>query len=203
MDEPVATPAARRINADPFLLVLLALSLAANVWLGLKVRRAAPAGPPEVRLHVGDTLPALEVLDAEGRPATLRADDDPRPTVFYLYSHTCGWCQRNQPAVTALAEQAGERFRLVGLCLGRPEDCARREGDPPFPLYSGLKPRQIADLGLGSVPQTIVVSPGGQIAQIFRGAWVQSQRDDVQGYFKVALPVLEPRPAALSDTAAH
>lgn len=203
MDDPVATPATRRINADPFLLALLALSLAANVWLGLKVRQARPAGPPDVKLHAGDMLPPLQVLDAEGRPATLTAADDTRPTVLYLYSHSCGWCQRNQPAVAALARQAGERFRLVGLCMGPPESCARGEGDPPFPLYAGLKPKQIVDLGLGSVPQTIVVSPGGRIAQIFRGAWVQSQRDDVQSYFKVELPVLEPRPAAVSDAAAH
>lgn len=203
MDNPAATPATRRLNADPFLLVLLALSLAANVWLGLKVRRAGAAGPPEVQVHVGDTLPPLEALDADGRPATLRASDDTRPTVFYLYSHTCGWCQRNQPAVAALAQQAGERFRFVGVCLGPPGSCARRDGDPPFPLYTGLKAKQTAELGLGAVPQTIVVSPGGQVAQVFRGAWVQGQRDEVQGYFKADLPVLEPRPAAVPDAAAH
>lgn len=202
MDAPEARPA-RRFNADPFLLVLLALSLALNVWLGLKVRATRSAPPAEIKLRVGDTLPPLAVTDAAGQPATLRSGDDPRPTVYYLYSHTCGWCRRNAPAVSALARQAEPRYRILGLCLGTPAACARREEDPPFPLYAGLKPAQIAELGLGAVPQTIVVSPGGTVAQIFRGAWVGAQRDDVQSFFKVELPVLEPRPEPVPDGAAH
>ncbi len=191
-----------KFNADPFLLVLLALSLGANVWLGLKVRQARHMGaPPEIKLRAGDTLPPLLAVDADGRAATLSAGDDQRPTVFYVYSHACGWCRRNQPAVQALAEQAGARFRFVGLCMGPKEACARSEGDPPFPLYAGVKPKQVMELGLGSVPQTIVVSPTGKVEQIYRGAWVQSLRDDVQGYFKVALPELEPTP--VTADAAH
>ncbi len=183
-------------NADPFLLGLLAVSLGVNVWLGLEVRKSRRMGPPtaEVKLKLGDKLPALEATDAEGRPVTLRASDDARPTVFYLYSHSCGWCQRNQPAVAALAGQASDRYRFVGLCMGPPQSCARRDGDPPFPLFAGVKPQQVTELGLGSVPQTIVVAPGGEVARHFRGAWVMNARNEVQDYFKVDLPELEPTP---------
>lgn len=194
----------KRFNADPFLLGLLALSLGVNVWLGLEVRRSRHAGPaaPEVRIKPGDKLPALQALDAEGRPATLSASDDARPTVFYLYSHSCGWCKRNQPAVAALAGKASDRYRFVGLCMGPPQSCARRDGDPPFPLYAGVKPQQVTELGLGSVPQTIVVAPSGEVARHFRGAWVMNARNDVQAYFKVELPELEPTPEQ-ADGATH
>lgn len=190
----MTTPKTR--NADPFLLVLLALSLGVNVWLGLEVRKSRRMAPPsEAKLKLGDKLPPLEVTDAEGRAATLRAADDARPTVFYVYSHTCGWCQRNQPAIAALAGQASQRFRFVGLCMGPKEGCARREGDPPFPLYSGVKPQQVAELGLGSVPQAIVVSPGGEVVRHFRGAWVGGARQEVATYFQAEIPQLDPTPA--------
>ncbi len=194
----------KRFNADPFLLGLLAISLGVNVWLGLEVRRSRSLTPQaaEAKLKLGDKLPALEATDADGRAATLRASDDARPTVFYVYSHSCGWCKRNQPAIAALAGQAAERYRFVGLCMGPPQSCAKREGDPPFASYAGVKPQQVMELGLGSVPQTIVVAPSGEITRHFRGAWVMKARNEVQDYFKVELPELEPTPEQV-EGAAH
>jgi peroxiredoxin len=191
----------KKWNADPFLLVLLALSLSVNVWLGLEVRKSRRMQPPssEPKFKLGDTLPPIQASDEQGQPATLRADAA-LPTVFYVYSHTCGWCARNQPAIKQLAEQAKDRFRFVGLCMGPKEGCARREGDPPFPLYSGVAPKQVAELGLGAVPQTIVISSQGQVTRHVRGAWVREARREVESYFQAQLPELEPTPA---DAGAH
>jgi hypothetical protein len=50
------------------------------------------------------------------------------------------------------------------------------------------------DLGLGSVPQAIVVSPAGEVVRHFRGAWVGGARQEVGGYFQAELPELEPTP---------
>lgn len=182
---------APRRSADPFLLVLLALSLAVNVWLGLRVRTLQAVQTPAPRLQVGDTLPALPAFGPDGQPTTLSATGDTRPTVFYTFSHTCPWCRRNQPAIAALTSQAGARFRFVGLCMARRADCTPATGDAAIPTYSEIDARLAAQHGLGTVPQTVVVNPQGKVERVFRGAYVGANQHDVEAYFGVQLPKLE------------
>lgn len=186
-----------RRSADPFLLVLLALSLAVNVWLGLRVRALQTAGPTAAppKLQVGDVLPPLPAFGSDGQPATLSAAGESRPTVFYTFSHTCPWCRRNQPAIAALTAQVGARFRFVGLCMARRADCAPSPGDAPIPTYAEIDARLAAQYGLGTVPQTVVVSPQGKVERVFRGAYVGANQRDVESYFGVQLPTL-PEPEA-------
>jgi hypothetical protein len=190
---------APRRSADPFLLVLLALSLAVNVWLGLRVRALQAAGPAPAppKLQVGDVLPPLPAYGPDGQPVTLSATGDARPTVFYTFSHTCPWCRRNQPAIASLAAQVGTRFRFIGLCMARRADCAPAPGDAAIPTYAEIDAKLAAQHGLGTVPQTVVVSPQGKVERVFRGAYVGANQSDVETYFGVQLPKLEdPKPTS-------
>ena len=90
-----------------------------------------------------------------------------------------------------LADTKGNEFRFIGLSL---TDSGLREyiGDHPlkFPIYTGMKAETITSLGLGSTPQTIVISPEGKVVKLWTGAYVERLQPDVEGYFGVRLPGL-------------
>jgi hypothetical protein len=176
----------RAARTDFFVLALLAASLGLNVWLGLKVR-GGPARPPVPQLKAGDALPSFEVVDAGRQPSSLPGGADGRPVVLYVFTRTCPWCEKNLPAVEALAAQRADSYRFVGLCLGPHEECFAA-GGPSFSRYSGAPPDVVWRLGLGTVPQTIVVSADARVSKVWRGAFLGEQRRDVEGFFKVALP---------------
>jgi hypothetical protein len=82
----------------------LAISLCANVALGVAVSRMLPAvataqnqtskqapNGPAVGTPVSDVK--LQAMDGSASQLTLTAAD--RPTVVYVFSPSCHWCERN------------------------------------------------------------------------------------------------------------
>jgi peroxiredoxin len=59
-----------------------------------------------------------------------------------------------------------------------------------FPVYSGLKGETIQALGLGGTPQTIIVSPDGRVLKVWKGAYADNLRPEVEAYFGIQLPGL-------------
>lgn len=181
---------------DVFLLMLLAASLSLNVYLGWSVKRlnGAPSAKPTdvVKLSPGTTVePIAAVSLSEGRQETISYSGDDKPTVFYVFSPTCVWCERNARNINAIAELKGESFRFIGLSLA--DDGLREYVESHrlnFPVYKSLTPETVQALGLGSTPQTIVVSPDGRVQQNWVGAYGAAIQPQVEGFFNVRLPGL-------------
>src|SRR4051812_2455743 len=96
-----------------FLLLLLAASLAGNIYLARRAFGPPPAPIPP--LAKGASVPPMPVQALDGRSATISYEDT--PTVLYIFSPTCPWCRRNLPNVRKLFADAGTRYRFVGLSL--------------------------------------------------------------------------------------
>ena len=181
---------------DVFLLVLLASSLSLNVYLGWSVKRlksAPSAKPPDaVKLSPGTPVRPIETVSlSRERQETISYSDYDKPTVFYVFSPTCVWCERNTQNINAIADLKGESFRFVGLSLA--EEGLREYVESHrlnFPVYKNLTPETVQALGLGSTPQTIVVSPDGRIRQNWVGAYGAAIQPQVEGFFNVRLPGL-------------
>jgi hypothetical protein len=56
-----------------------------------------------------------------------------------------------------------------------------------------ISPGNARQLGMGSVPQTIVISPGGKILKNWVGAYGENLKPEVEKYFNVRLPRAESR----------
>src|SRR5438270_703025 len=140
-------------NVGTVLLVtMLTVSLAVNVYQGLKLKGAFA---PVAEVQAGMKFPLrLPVLDQDGNPAELSFAQDSRPTVVYVLSPLCGWCKRNEANVKTLVAQAGARFHFVGLSVENKDlkDYVA-QNRAPFPVYLVSSERQIQDFHLGSTPQ--------------------------------------------------
>jgi hypothetical protein len=135
-----------------------------------------------------DPIPAVGL---DGKPVTISFADNNKPTVFYVLTPSCIWCRRNEANIAKIADAKANDFRFVGLSLA---DSGLKEyiGEHhlKFPVYSGLKEETIEALGLGGTPQTFIVSPAGEVLKVWRGAYAENLRPEVEAYFGIQLPGL-------------
>lgn len=186
---------ARRLwSVEAFLTALLVCSVALNVYLTFKVKRyenVVSSLKGEGSLAVGSSVPSIEAKDLDGRTATLAFNGEGAPTVLYVFRPECGWCERNSQSVNALAAQAGDKYRFVGLSLSSKElkEYAARHGIK-FPVYTDLPFSVTSAYKLSGTPQTIIVSPDGRVVRNWMGAYTGEFQHEVESFFGVSLPGL-------------
>lgn len=190
VDSSLQDSPARRNRPDAFLLLLLVASLSLNVYLGWKVKQGG-AEPDTAKAVSGMKVDPITAVDLDGKPFTIAYNGINKPTVLYVITPSCIWCRRNQANVNRLADAKANDFRFVGLSLaesGLKEYVA--EHHLKFPVYARLPAETVASLGLGGTPQTIVVSPEGEILKVWTGAYIEDLRPEVEAYFGIQLPGL-------------
>ncbi len=190
VDSDPQTSRVRSIRPDGFLLLLLVASLSLNVYLGWKVKRGN-VQDDTVKLSPGMKVDPVTAVGLDGKLVTISYNGTNKPTVFYVITPSCIWCRRNQTNIDTLAETKANDFRFVGLSLaeaGLKEYV--EEHHLKFPVYARLTAETIQSLGLGGTPQTIIVSPEGEILKVWAGAYVDSLRSEVEAYFGMQLPGL-------------
>jgi hypothetical protein len=143
-------------------------------------------GLPSV-LAEGAALPSLHLLDASGKHVVIAYDSAGKPTLFYIFSPSCGWCRRNAPEFRLLERQIGGEVRIIRLALS-PEglDSFARETGMDIEVYIPL-PSTVRSYGLGETPTTILVSGSGKVLKMWRGAYTGDTRASIEGFFKFKL----------------
>ena len=181
-------------KTDIFLLLLLLLSLSLNVYLGWQVKKAKTQSSVQqntFKLSPGMKVESVAAVALDGKPVTISYQDSDKPTVFYVLSPSCVWCERNQANIDKLAELKGNDFRFIGLSLVEPGLKEYLEKHRlKFPTYTRLTSKAIDSLGLGGTPQTIVISPDGRVLKIWRGAYIEQVQPELEEYFQIRLPGL-------------
>jgi peroxiredoxin len=176
------------------LIAVLVGSLTLNVVLGWKVgsfttnkqalRRAS------VQEHI--LLPAIPALTLEGTREWITFSDS-RPTVLYILSPSCSWCERNEANIEKLALEKNSQYRFVGLSISGvnlQEYVSTRS--LPFPVVLVDSKELIQQLGLGISPQTVVISSDGRVQKVWTGAFQDKQLEEIERFFGVELPGLTP-----------
>ena len=179
-----------RERVDRLILALLAASLALNVYQGVQAMRPAPGRAVEPALKVGAVVPPLEVKDLRGMNRRITYGDTRRLTVLYFFTPSCPWCKKNLPSIRTLAEQQGSSYRLIAVSLQPVTADYMKESEIDFPVFVEPAPGSRAVYGLGSIPQTVVVSPEGKVVKNWVGAYYGSLRDEIGAFLFVALPSL-------------
>jgi len=181
------------------------LSVTLNIILAHKVSRitlARETSAKEHRLDVGTTLPPLTAKTLNGLQESISYRETDLPTVLYVFTPTCIWCSRNLDNFKALLKNNSAQYRFIGLSLSE-EGLAQYEAKNALgiPVYSGLSPDTLKTYKLGSTPQTIVISPEGKVLQDWSGAYVGTQKSQVEAFFHTTLPGLTAAPEPSSATA--
>lgn len=165
----------RSNRPDGFLLLLLIASLSLNVYLGWSIKQRGSVPQNTTTLLPGMTVDQVTAIGTDGNPLTILYNDTDKPTVFYVITPSCIWCKRNQANINKVAETKSNDFRFIGLSLAEPGLKEYiEEHHFKFPVYTGLTARTLQSLGLGSTPQTIVISPEGKVLKVWTGAYSES-----------------------------
>jgi hypothetical protein len=187
---------ARTKRTDGFLLLLLLASLSLNVYLGWKVKQGKTTSIPQntFTLSPGMKVDPFTAVGLDGKQQTISYAGTEKPTVFYVLSPTCVWCERNKANIEKLVELKGNDFRFIGLSLTEAGLKEYTEGHHlNFPMYTRLTSKTIDSLGLGGTPQTIVISPEGLVLKNWKGAYAELTQPEVEAYFGIRLPGLPSR----------
>lgn len=139
---------------------------------------------PRVQIKEGAEAPKLTGAFPDGRPFT--AVYGSKPTLLYVISPSCGWCERNTANVTALWQQRKDDHEFIGLTVkadGLSDYLAK--SPLPFPVVIPSAEAMSA-YGLGPTPSLIMVR-NGRIAFNLNGAWGRS-KPGLEKAFNVTLP---------------
>jgi peroxiredoxin len=179
---------------DILLLALLLGSLSLNVYLGwytVDLKNSLRSRQDSSKLVPGTAIQPISVSDLNGKSEIISYADGGKPTVLYVLSPMCDWCERNMQNIQTLARLKGESFRFVGISLADTNLKEYVEGHHiNFPVYKNITSDGIHMLALGSTPQTIVISPEGRVLKNWMGAYRGNSQSEVEAYFDVKLPGL-------------
>jgi len=172
------------------LLGVLAVSLALNVHLALKMRRSS--GPVGGNRVVGLVLPPVEVRSIDGRSEVLSFTGG-RRTIVYALTPDCVWCARNQANIKSLTAAVGERYGMIGLAIRTDFDTLKRylAAEPlPFPVFLVESEEWLDTVSLHGTPATLVVDASGMVERFWTGAYTGGLGPQVERFLGAKLPGL-------------
>lgn len=101
-----------------------------------------------------------------------------RPTLLFVFSPFCHFCDLNWPNWrTLIASANADGIRVVGIDLtGKAtEDYLRRRGAPGLEVVTGLTADEMTAYKFLATPQTVLVARGGTVQSIYTGPMDQQQ----------------------------
>jgi peroxiredoxin len=172
---------------------ILGVSLAINLLLAYRIGQGnQPAAAVRATpLPAGTAVPPFKAQSLDGGEITISSKDAARPLIIYVFTPQCHWCARNVANLKTILAQKRDAYRFIALSLtdkDLKQYVAEQQLDIPVFLNPEEKARE--QYGLGSTPQTIVVSPDGKILQNWVGAYTGARQAEVERYFGVSLPGL-------------
>jgi hypothetical protein len=173
-----------------FLPLLLTLSLALNVTFGWVIRglRQDAVAVRAAGFHAGDSVAAMPTIEGTNAHASFNVQ---RPTLLYVFSPQCKWCDANYANMRAVYEAANSQYDFVGVTQNTTglDEYLKRQ---PFPGRvivadgSRLPAEQANDLGV--TPQLLVVDQSGAIQRAWAGALFGAKLAEAEAFFKAKLP---------------
>lgn len=193
MSDSKNTWEARKQRVRPYiavLAVLLVLSVIVNVVQAYRIsvlqvvtRNEFDPSPP-IR---GATVSRLVMTDVVGRDATIELSSASVPTVLYVFRPSCIWCQRNKARFRNFGLQIGKAYRIIGISLTKDGvDEFVNDQHFEYPVYLASE-SLIDSLQLSTTPQTIILSPSGEIVQNWLGAYEGRTKSAIESFFSINL----------------
>src|SRR6266850_7926640 len=106
----------------PFYLLatLLVASVIINVLQARKIeqlRYVEASLRADFQLQPNMTLPPIEAKSLDGKTVLFPYGDNELPSVIYVLSPTCKWCENNQSNVEALFKGLQAKYRFIAISL--------------------------------------------------------------------------------------
>jgi len=173
---------------------LLLISVAMNVILTQRIKSSQyriEALTGRGHLAPGTRVPDIDGKRPDGTPLTLEFAKTGKPTILYLFSPLCHWCNRNFDNMMALYHATKNQYVFVGVSLspnGVKDYVQSHAIDYPVVMDISTSLRQTYKFS--ATPTTIVVSTDNVVIKEWSGAYDGAVHKEVEGYFKTKLPGL-------------
>ena len=158
---------------------MVGVAIAGLVQLGVilgyqavEARRAAVDLPFEAERLVAAPGPALELETFDGRTVRL-ADYRGQIVLVHFWATWCGPCEREIPHLLAFARRhRADGVRLLAVSLDASWEVVRAffKGSIPEEVVRGREGDEGTRYGVGTLPDTFVVRPDGEVAMRMVGA---------------------------------
>lgn len=168
---------------------VLVLSLASNIALAYVIHRDRTPLPPGPK--VGEMVGTLTGFDDSGAKITIPSDSRGRPTVLYVFSQTCIWCERTIPALRALIPEHSAHFRFIAVDLSAPFAPTKpylSANHLSFEVSFHPDPETRARISVASTPTTLVLDQSDRIEKVFSGALIGGSKETAEKFFVGGAP---------------
>lgn len=170
------------------LLILFAVSLVFNVLNYRRIEKPRPGKIPPIDHRQGATQSVSPLLlrDIHGNALVVDWASAAKPTVLFVLSPDCSWCAANMPNLRYLFTARETSHRFIGISIttvGLAEFVSAYR--VPFPVYIGPARETIRELGLGVVPQTLVIATDGTILAKWEGAYDTKLLPRIESFFAI------------------
>jgi hypothetical protein len=178
-------------SAFTVLMILFALSLSLNVWLGAVVRSnrlQAHSLTPSTRLVEAATggQPRFSSLrDLDGHPFALSPSHN---RLIYFFSPTCKWCEKNQASIQNLASQIAPKYDIIGIVQSPDQMTQYIARHPhPFKIVVDDDPYDMKAMDFQGTPQTVLIVDG-RVTHNWPGAFQGKVKESIQNTLRVSIP---------------
>lgn len=143
----------------------------------------------------------LTGFDDSGARITIPSDPGGRPTVLYVFSQSCVWCERSIPALRTLIPRNARHLRFIAVDLSAPFAPSKpylSDRNLTFDECFHPDPETRARIGVQGTPTTLVIDASGTVEKVFNGALIGTTLQSANEYFAVAPTDQPTAQAALS-----
>lgn len=169
-----------RWSNERMLMLLLVVSMLLNAAFVLRPKVATKLSRPPL-WAVGTIAPPIGLDDAAGNRKWFEWDKRKEPTVLYLFSPRCRWCDYNLPNLKQLIAAQAAGFVVLPVGLG-PDSAKQAILATPLggPVYTISSQTLMMGYSFGGTPQTLVIGEKGRVLGNWRGAYDASMKADIE-----------------------
>jgi len=177
------------------LVVLLSLSVFVNVLLARKVdhlRYIERTLRGESQLQPGEIVPALSLKGLDGKNIFFPYGDSELPSIIYVISPGCSWCEKNQKNAESLAKKVSGKYRFIAISLeSKGLEQYMKNHQISFDVYTDLPQEISSKYKFGGTPQTLIISASGKVLYNLQGAYTGDLKSQVEKIFDFSLPGID------------
>lgn len=141
---------------------------------------------------VAKTLPDAGLVAMDGQVVSLADLTDGKPAMINFFSRACTACRTEMPALEKLHQQAGDKFRMVGVNLGDSPDVTSqfvKDMGVTYAIARDPNLLMVNRLRISAQPLTIWADASGNITgHRYGGMSGAEMRKELQRNLNISLP---------------
>lgn len=172
------------------LVVVMAITIVTLVRNARGMRAEIETLKADNRLHAGESVPSESFQTLDGGSWAVNYLNEGLPTILYVFTPKCAWCQKNTENANSLATQVAGRYRFIGISLSSDISEVKAYIGSHFTAYPVYiaSPDFKDQYRVSGTPTTILIGRDGRVVDYWLGAYTdEAQRRRIEDLFGVHL----------------